>query len=76
MCSPKERKKEKISSVSGMTGYCSVAVQTGFRMPGDGCIPEGVLQEICLTTVGFPALDTVLTVSVTYGTAGAEGKDA
>ena len=51
-----------------------VTVQTGFRMPGDGCIPEGVLQEICLTTVVFPAVDTVLTVSVTYGTAGPEGK--
>ena len=51
-----------------------VTVQTGFRMPGDGCIPEGVLQVICLTTVGSPAVDTVLTVSVTYGTAGPEGK--
>ena len=57
-----------------MINYCSVAVQTGFRMPGDGCIPEGELQEICLTTVGSPAVDTVLTVSVTYGTAGPEGK--
>jgi hypothetical protein len=47
-------------------------IQTGFRTPGDGCIPEGVLQEICLTTVGSPAVDTVLTVSVTYGTAGPE----
>ena len=34
------------------------------------------MQEICLTTVGSPAVDTVLTVSVTYGTAGPEGKDA
>ncbi|CAI8040269.1 hypothetical protein GBAR_LOCUS22447 [Geodia barretti] len=41
-------------------------------MPEDGCIPEGVLQEICLTTVGFPAVDTVLTISVTHGTAGPE----
>ena len=53
-----------------------VTVQTGFRMPEDGCIPEDVLQVICLTTVGSPAVDTVLTVSVTYGTAGPEGKDA
>ena len=53
-----------------------VTVQTGFRTPEDGCIPEGALQEICLTTVGSPAVDTVLTVSVTYGTAGPEGKDA
>ncbi|CAI8052754.1 hypothetical protein GBAR_LOCUS28872 [Geodia barretti] len=51
------------------------AVQTGFRTPGDGCITEGVLQEICLTTVGSPAVDTVLTVSVTYDTAGSEDFD-
>ena len=51
-----------------------VTVQTGFRMPKDGCIPEGVLQEICLTIL--LAVDAVLTVSVTYGTAGAESKDA
>ena len=57
-----------------MTGYCSVAVQTGFRMAEDGCIPEGVLQVICLTTVGSPAVDTALTASITYGTAGSEGK--
>ena len=57
-----------------MINYCSVTVQTGFRTPGDGCIPEGMLQEICLTTVGFPAVDTVLTVSITYDTAGPEGK--
>ncbi|CAI8040262.1 hypothetical protein GBAR_LOCUS22443, partial [Geodia barretti] len=50
-------------------------IQTGFRTPGDGCIPEGVLQVICLTTVGSPAVDTVLTVSVTYDTAGPEGTD-
>jgi hypothetical protein len=50
-------------------------IQTGFRTPGGGCIPEGVLQEICLTTVGSPAVDTVLTVSVTYGTAGPEDFD-
>ena len=57
-----------------MINYCSVTVQTGFRTHGDGCIPEGMLQEICLTTVGSPAVDTVLTVSVTHGTAGPEGK--
>ena len=41
---------------------------------GDGCIPEGVPQEICLRTVGTPAVDTVLDVMVTYGTATPAGE--
>ena len=52
----------------------SCTVRTGFTPPPDGCIPEGVLQEICLTTVGTPAVDTVLDVLVSYDTATPEGK--
>ena len=55
--------------------FWSVAVQTGFVAGGDDCISEGVPQEICLRTVGTPAVDTVLDVTVTYGTAGPEGED-
>ena len=54
--------------------FWSVAVQTGFVAVGDGCIPEGVPQEICLRTNGTPAVDTVLDVMVTYDTARPEGK--
>ena len=54
----------------------SVAVQTGFVAVGDDCISEGVPQEICLRTVGTPAVDTVLDVTITYDTATPEGEDS
>ena len=37
-------------------------------------IQEGTLQRMCVLTVGVPAVDTVLDVSVTYSTAGAQGE--
>ena len=51
----------------------SVAVQTGFLTMED-CVAEGEVQEICLRTVGTPAVDTVLDVTVTYNTATPKGK--
>ena len=42
---------------------------------GDDCISEGEPQEICLRTVGTPAVDTVLDVTVTYDTARPKGKN-
>ena len=52
----------------------SVAVQTGFFTVEDDCVTEGEVQEICLRTVGTPAVDTVLDVTVTYNTATSEGE--
>ena len=52
----------------------SVAVQTGFLTVKDDCVTEGEVQEICLRTVGTPAVDTLLDVTVTYNTATSEGK--
>ena len=40
----------------------------------DDCISEGAPQEICLRTVGTPAVDTVLDLNVTYDNAIPEGE--
>ena len=37
-------------------------------------ISEGAQDQICLETVGAPAVDTVVHVTITYGTAESEGE--
>ena len=37
-------------------------------------ITEGGVESVCLQTVGTPAVDSVLTVAVVFGTAGPTGE--
>ena len=62
-----------ILTVDNECAIYNSAVETGF-VTDKIIVTEGALTVMCLETAGAPTVDTVLQVSVVYGTAGPSGE--